>query len=240
MFLLSGSCFGTYEVGCNIFIMRLWKESADEYLQLLQLVFGIGSLTAPMFVAHFLRQGSVTLDTGSNFDSIFYPYFGLAVLLMVQAFAFLALYLYTRKHENSSLTRNDSVDQDGTSTQSEPVPHVEKLKSSDKWSRIVIVLICVFMHLLIAVEMMFGSFLTTFAVKSDLHLTKVAGAHVTTIFSITWMYGFSCGSLRFVPASFASCSCQPSQFVEPGLDWLTKVVDLVLDGNCASVDQPIQ
>ena len=156
------------------------------------------------------------------------------------AFAFLALYLYTRKHENSSLTRNDSVDQDGTSTQSEPVPHVEKLKSSDKWSRIVIVLICVFMHLLIAVEMMFGSFLTTFAVKSDLHLTKVAGAHVTTIFSITWMYGFSCGSLRFVPASFASCSCQPSQFVEPGLDWLTKVVDLVLAGNCASVDQPIQ
>lgn len=56
---------------------------------------------------------------------------------------------------------------------------------------IVIVLHLLCQHVYFGIEVAFGSFLTTFAMRSDLHLSQETGAHLTTIF---WAV-FTCSKL---------------------------------------------
>ena len=55
-----------------------------------------------------------------------------------------------------------------------------------RWKILTVILTLVFMHIYLGVEISFGSFLTTFAVKCKLQLSKADGAHLTTLFWSTF------------------------------------------------------
>ena len=54
------------------------------------------------------------------------------------------------------------------------------------WKVIVVMLTLIFMHIYLGLEITFGSYLMTFAVKCNLNLSKADGAHLTTLFWSTF------------------------------------------------------
>ena len=102
-------------------------------------------------------------------------------------------------------TRNGSLASEedegiGESTDSvkAAVPLPNESQTKDDGSRLVydkhyagykiltIVLVLIFMHIYLGLEISFGSYLMTFAVNSDLKLSKATGAHLTTLFWSTF------------------------------------------------------
>ena len=65
-------------------------------------------------------------------------------------------------------------------------PEYRSSRMYARWKAVVVVLTLLFMHTYLGLEIAFGSFLTTFAVNSSLSLSKVDGAHLTTLFWSTF------------------------------------------------------
>ena len=62
----------------------------------------------------------------------------------------------------------------------------ERSSSYTRYKILTIILVMLFMHTYLGLEISFGSYLTTFVVKSGLPLTKSDGAHITTVFWATF------------------------------------------------------
>ena len=65
------------------------------------------------------------------------------------------------------------------------------------WRVILVGVTMLFMHVFIGLTIPFGSYLTPFAVKCDLHLSKADGAHLTTLFWTTFTV-FRCFSIAYL------------------------------------------
>ena len=61
-------------------------------------------------------------------------------------------------------------------------------KSYKRWKYLTLLLVFMFMHIYLGLEISFGSYLTTYVVNCDLNLTKGTGAHMTTLFWATFTF----------------------------------------------------
>jgi hypothetical protein len=109
----------------------------------------------------------------------------------------LAVVLYKEFHDNVDMNDKNVIDF--------PSP-LEGDKSITQqfylWKGFVIVLTVMFMHIYYGLEITFGSFLTTFAYESDLHLPKADGAHMTSLFwgTFTFLRLFTVFYIEYVGA----------------------------------------
>ena len=101
---------------------------------------------------------------------------------MLCSFGFLILGIRDSRHQKSSEDKNKSKDEES-----------EKNKNPSSWNfKAFVGLFALFFFFYVGAEVCYGVYLTTFAVKSPLALTKQAGAEITAIF-------FGCfAAMRFV------------------------------------------
>lgn len=182
-------------------------------MQALHLMYGLGALAAPLIAQPFLVETSDvdTLKPNDNNAEVFHPekvrlivpYFIVATQMMCNAVIFFLLWRAhpeTEPHPSRTQpvkvdlrlpesTSNDDRKNDARSCAPESTITCTAIDQSDrKYKGIVCVLVILFMHIYYGLEITFGSFLMTFAVKSKLRLTKADGAHLSSLFWSTFTF----------------------------------------------------
>lgn len=215
-FLVSQTAFGAYEAGSNMFILHLWGKETTPFMQSLHFAYGVGALFAPMIASPFLvEKDDMESMNPSNTTSeeVFHPEMTMLVwpysivgafLLLSSIFAGVVWRISpeTTAHPSRVTARPDvtahdnpafEMNEDGdgkTGKRENPLQDVGIDRRSTQKYRIsklvVILLVLVFMHIYLGLEISFGFFLTSFAVKSDLKLSKATGAQLTTTFWSTF------------------------------------------------------
>lgn len=214
LFAVNGICLGFFEAGASVFMLQLWGKEASNFIQVLQLMYGAGSLIAPLIAEPFLVAVDREAANANRTDvEIFHPertalIYPFSMLAGFMAFnAVLALVIWIAHPDTPD---HPSRDQDTCSVSTEQSDDMEELEKrtcevsvgiegpesiaaktdhTNKWKILTILCVVVFMHVYFGLQVSFGSYLMTFAVHCDLKLSKSTGAYLTslywTMFSVT-------------------------------------------------------
>jgi FHS family Na+ dependent glucose MFS transporter 1 len=203
IFVINQIGMGALESGSNMFILHLWGKETTPFMQALHFMFGAGSLISPLIAVPFLVEKDEDVDlhpndagnhttTGEVFHpediNLVPPYCIIAAALVANAvFGFVVWRLFpeTPAHPSREVANESSRNsvEKGVVKTSECHPLTNHYQA---WKIAVIILTLCFMHIYLGLEISFGSFMTTFAVKSGLGLSKADGAHLTTMFWSTF------------------------------------------------------
>jgi FHS family Na+ dependent glucose MFS transporter 1 len=186
---------GALESGTNMFMLHLWGKEVTPFLQALHFMYGVGAMISPVIAVPFLVEKEEEIDLHTEnmnqtaVEEVFHPedinlvppYCIVAAVLALNAV--FALIVWRMSPETPAHPSRD--------TQSMPETFKEKESSDTRsittvWKIIVIILTLFFLHIYLGLEISFGSFMTAFAVKSGLGLSKADGAHLTTLFWSTF------------------------------------------------------
>ena len=185
----------------------MWGKDSDVFMQLLHFAFGFGGIFGPIIAKPYLLPlpdtdeelpNNTQLTTSTPFDSTQNLTNGSSIttitnytpdnLLIQSAYQIIALYsvclsglfLYifvryrhTPQHPSRVVAANTSSDG----------PRLNECVF-----RVVIVLATLFLHVYYGLEIAMASFMTTYAVKSDLKLSKATGAMITSVYWSTFTF----------------------------------------------------
>jgi len=209
MFFLNGLVLGGFEAASNALMLTMWGKEIGPFMSAFDFSYGVGAFIAPMIAQPFLLESETDDDVpfqvnfnetnGMNTTSFInsidspdelklaYPYTIIAlVLLFNSVFFFIMWFLHPQTQEHPSRVKaiDSSTDSNGdqlktSNNNSNPLSDVKKYKTSK-----VLVIICsmFFLHTYYAIQLTIGSFLVTYAVESDLKLTKHTGVNMTALF----------------------------------------------------------
>ncbi|KAI1286378.1 Major facilitator superfamily domain-containing protein 4B [Halotydeus destructor] len=180
---------GMMDNTANVLILYMWGQDSQPYMQALHFCFGLGSLIMPLVVSPFLSGGEVPIEgLESNVTEIGtecvpenlrihipFAMLGSCCLLMSAVFVYLSInHRQTDEHPSRLSKAEDSV---------------TGLKKDLIWTkRIAILLAGLFLFTLLGFEVGMGSFITSFAVMSNHHLTKQVGAYMTSLYFFTYTF----------------------------------------------------
>ncbi|KAI1281206.1 Major facilitator superfamily domain-containing protein 4A [Halotydeus destructor] len=191
-------CSGGGVIGNNatVLLLYMWGKESQLYMQALHFCFGLGSLVAPLLASPFLSAGDVPVEgLPSDTDqegglcikgnvSIRIPYaiIGSASLALAIVFAYLFCFSRQTDEHPSRLDKKDSVG--GAKVVA--------------WKKNMVLTVAgLFLFTLLGLEIGMGSFATSFAVKSDNHLSKRVGAYMTSLYWFTYTF-FRLFALLFI------------------------------------------
>jgi fucose permease len=187
--VMNGICLGFWEAGSNVFIMKLWGKDVAAFLQVLQLMFGVGSIVAPLIAEPFLIREHDPQQV--ELLKIFYPYAFVALSLALNAVMTITCWYFdpvTTDHPSRNL-KNESIESPSSKSQSSTTTATRRDYDRFKWKALAVLLLCVIMPMHVGgFTSAFGSFLLTFAVNCKLQLSKAVGAHLTTLFWTTFTF----------------------------------------------------
>lgn len=173
-----------------MFELHLWGRESPIFMQTMHFMFGVGAMIIPQVAEPFLvESGDIESlkDSMVNMTETFhpedvllvYPYSFVGAYLTFNAILTITIWYYypvTEAHPTRESESDDKADDDAVSRS----PHFMRYKV------MVIMLTAAFMHIYYGLQISFGSFLMTFAVKSEqLNLTKTDGAYISTLFWLT-------------------------------------------------------
>lgn len=210
LFVVNGVCLGFFEAGASVFMIHLWGKEAANFIQVLQLMYGVGSLIAPLMAQPFLTTAPEHLITLSNTTDtqqhdtalqLIYPYSILAGFMAFNAIFSLVIWIFypdtpthpSRKLAEGSTEEVDEQPEEMIETKSDMAVQIEIPSKSETdiehygvWKILTIVLAIIFMHVYFGLQVSFGSYLMTYAVNCDLKLSKTTGALLTTLYWTTF------------------------------------------------------
>ncbi|KAI1278437.1 Major facilitator superfamily domain-containing protein 4A [Halotydeus destructor] len=175
---------GIIDSAAHVFMMYLWGKQSQSYMQTLHSFYGVGALVAPLLASPFLSKERVSRNETTEMTShcsseelhIHVPFAAMGILCLIVAAVFLYLFCYQREtdeHDSRLVTEDDSTEG----------------RQVSLWpKRIVIFIAGIFMFTVLGLEIGMGSFITSFAVKSDLHLTTQVGAYMTSAYWFTFTF----------------------------------------------------
>ena len=199
---INGFVTGSLNTGGNVLCLDIWQgfEDAGPYMHSIHFSFGLGAFLAPIIAEKFLREdkmhissdnsavttiaGDVNHTTGPGIE-ILYPILGAFAIIVSAGYLVFAVKAYKMKKENI-----------------ESYKTLESNKKSTSNNFVIISLILVFLFLYAGMEVIYGTYIATFSVRSELHLSRKIGARVTAVF-----WG-SFAAMRFV-AIFISMKLNP-------------------------------
>lgn len=178
VFVVSGVAQAFYETGTYVFVVQLWGSKSAPMMQAMSFMLGSGGLIAPMVVKPFLTEmpeaGARSASTADV--SLHIPYSILGSLFVLCSLSNLMMWLVspeTAVHES----RSEEEDDVGKEK--------EKTNLMD-WRMILLaVLFILFNFGYYGLEIVYGSYLMSFAVDCELKLSKQTGADLTTLFWAT-------------------------------------------------------
>ncbi|KAI1281212.1 Major facilitator superfamily domain-containing protein 4B [Halotydeus destructor] len=167
-----------------VFVLHLWGKKSQPYMQAINFCFSFGALLAPLVASPFLSVPqelatdsivtNITIGAQALCDpetlKVYIPYAILGVLALTLAALLLYLYLYHGKTDEHPSRLGGAVD---------------IAKGGDDFAMqkgIILALAAIFLVTLHGVEVVMNNFIASFAVMSDLHLTKQLGAYMTSLF----------------------------------------------------------
>ncbi|KAI1282601.1 Major facilitator superfamily domain-containing protein 4A [Halotydeus destructor] len=158
-------------------------------MQAVHFAFGFGALVAPLLASPFLSAGEAPLEgLSGNLTAqiaercnpeelrIHIPYAILGGSCILFAVLFVYLFCYHR----------DTDEHPSRHVKSEEDMATDNKKGLVCTKRVVIALAAMFLFTLLGFEVGMGSFITSFAVMSNLHLTKLVGAYMTSFYWFTY------------------------------------------------------
>ncbi|XP_054721316.1 sodium-dependent glucose transporter 1-like [Uloborus diversus] len=173
---VSGSVMGALDTGANVWCLNLWSGDNSPYFQALHFLFGIGAFLAPLVAEPFLDKNNETLEILNT------SYAANIITLL-----FLSLFCFANDNECAKEKRNVQYSN----------PHF-----------CITVLIISLTFLLLGVyagiEIGFGQMIATYAVKSDLHLSKSDASYLTSLYWASFTVFRGVGIL--LAAKFSSLS----------------------------------
>ncbi|XP_025017493.1 major facilitator superfamily domain-containing protein 4A isoform X2 [Tetranychus urticae] len=196
LFLLSGISQGIFDITCNTYILQIWKGNPQlsNYIQILHGSFGIGSLLTPLITQPFLLPLNETTN-GTKDDAailgsykpddvkVQYPFLCVGFFLIIASVGFLSF------HFNERSKKGSNSDSDENTSNSNDPPNWKKYCG--------IAMLSIIANLTFGIQTLIGSLGPSFAVKSELHMSKQTGATLVTIF---WSV-FTCYRIIFIISS---------------------------------------
>ena len=200
-FFTNGMCMGMHCAFFNILLFILWGKEVGPFMQITWSAMGFGTMIAPIIVGSFLPYNSLleaSVKDSTLQPVLTYSFSLLACLQAIDCLSWLACWLFypdTPHHPSRNLTANHEPDAPSKEKQ-QPIdaPAVETAipaaKADDKtevdkkrpWRLLILSLHLFCQHVYFGIEVAFGSFLTTFAMRSPQHLSQAEGAKLTSIF----------------------------------------------------------
>jgi FHS family Na+ dependent glucose MFS transporter 1 len=201
LFAVNGICLGFFEAGASVFMLHLWGKEAADFIQALQLMYGAGSLIAPLIAQPFLVaiEKDFILVNGTEVEifhpemtKMIYPYSILAAFMAFNAVFLLIIWIVhpeTPDHPSRFEEEDETKDQELKNqsygsiiidAKTESIP--SESSHTKVWKVLIIFLVIIFMHITFGLQVSFGSYLMTFAVNSHMRLSKSIGAYLTTLY----------------------------------------------------------
>ena len=180
----------------NITVLRIWKQDCQIFMIMLHFAYGLGGIMGPLITTPFLltNQGTnnsmtsskdsfniTTNDAQSLTDSlleldnvrIHYAFWIVSFTMVCVSFLFLYIYvLFSDTVENPAKITSDDKMQESTERQP-----INKLVYT-----LVVFLSILFFNVFFGLDVAMSSYMTTYGVHSDLHLSKVTGARITSVY----------------------------------------------------------
>lgn len=219
-------------LGGNVWCLDLWGENSSIYFQALHFLFGLGAFLSPLIAEPFLAQQeeyerfssnashfndhSINYTNSSSdkypftesLPSITYAYSIIGVFAFFVTLLFAALFCISEKEEIKK-----------------PKASPTSNKGSSFISIFVVLLSSVLLSVYAGIEIGYGQMIATYAVKSDLHLSKATASLITSVYWGT--FTFSRGLSIVLSAKLSPLSLIITDFVL----MLLASVTLVLFGN---------
>ena len=145
----------------------------------LHFTFGLGAFLAPLLARPFLInedeitgeiQNATNLDTLEHFEKsdwtikALYPIISCYSIISSFGVVFFFFKDYSRNDECQNVTKDNSE------TDEKKVNNI-----SDKFTRFIVAIMSIMFFLYVGMEVAFGTFVSVFAVKSNLHFTRPQG-----------------------------------------------------------------
>jgi hypothetical protein len=204
IFGLNQFSHGAYVAGTNTFLFDVWGRGAGPALQANQVMIGLGGIISPLMASYFVSEqtilgSDVTRDLASN---LVWPFTILAAFQGVCAVFSFAFFCMTpsisfhpsrdpasRKEDDNQCIEQEvdrksggGCGEDSLDKNIEVQKEIRSALHSTAWKAIMLILVMVMMHMVMGILTSFSKFLTTFTVKSDLHMSPAQGARVTSLF----------------------------------------------------------
>jgi len=201
IFFANGLVQGTINTASNAFVLSVWGKESEPFIQTYFFFFGIGALVAPVFTRPFLIENEDVSEIYGQIDArnftddiqlnqeprpedlqLVYPYSivgGVFAYNCVYFFLLWVLYPQTEAHPSQAKALAETSNPSDIEKSSE---NEKKQKRFQVFKVIVILLTACFMHIYYGLELTAGSLVLTYAVESDLKLSKSQGAELTALF----------------------------------------------------------
>ncbi|KAI1285404.1 hypothetical protein HDE_11786 [Halotydeus destructor] len=181
--LTNGFFSGMVDNVNNVFCLHLWGKENQPFMQSIHFMFGVGGLVSPLIVSPFLAPRP-DLSTYSNATApvdeslvcslidvdLRWPYVMVAVYTELVALYTMCLFLFYRENTPHPSRLEENTGKNASS----------KINMSVR--NLIWVLVAAFTHIVLGMETAISNVLTSFAVMSDLRLTKVTGAYITSAY----------------------------------------------------------
>lgn len=191
-FFVNGMAVGIVDTCCNAFIIQLWGSRCPSFLQALHFCFGFGAFISPLLVRPFLLPLTEEMMLAGNTDftrsdvKVHYAYLMIAVVMAIASLVWWYIYLFMRDHP---IGDQKAMEVGGGHCDHPEIVAIEKESKEQAIFRYVIYITSMlFMFFYDGVEIALGSYLTPFAVKSDMHLSKATGALMSSTYWITFTF----------------------------------------------------
>ena len=200
---INGFVSGSLDTGGNVLCLDLWQgfDDSGPYMHSIHFSFGLGAFLAPIIAERFIRADSMHMNSNNSREIIkandaitpnpitgpglemLYPIIGIFSIIVSIGYLAFAVKSYKIKDDI-----NESFKILGTTKTS--------------YNFVIISLILAFLFLFCGMEFIYGIYIATFSVRSELHLSRKIGARITAVF-----WG-SFAAMRFV-AIFISMKLNP-------------------------------
>ena len=200
---INGFVSGSLDTGGNVLCLDLWQgfDDSGPYMHSIHFSFGLGAFLAPIIAEKFLRADSMHMKPDNSEEIIeavdaitsnsitgpgvemLYPILGMFSIIVSIGYLAFAIKPYTTKDDISQSFKI-----------------LETTKPSNNF--VIISLVLAFLFIYCGLEFIYGIYIATFSVQSQLHLSRKIGARITAVF-----WG-SFAAMRFV-AIFISMKLNP-------------------------------
>ncbi|KAK8756740.1 hypothetical protein V5799_000559 [Amblyomma americanum] len=221
--VLAGLAMGALDTGANVWLINLWPTGCGPALQAYHLAFGIGAFIAPFVTEPFLSVNvSAAANVTATSANITSPWAQISGMVLgeelevaisemreprlswafgiVSGFIFLVAILMFIVY---LLDRSDYKPSPAPSNQSQN-------GRVNRFAYTLLALLGCYIMVYLGLECSFGQMLPTFAVESDLQMTKSEAAYLTSLFFLTFTVA-RIGSIFWSAVASPSCillTCQ--------------------------------
>ena len=190
LIFICGASTGSLDAGVNILCLDIWRgHGGDSWMHSVHFSYAIGAFLGPVFVRPFL---TVTPQRASDFVNsttnifpkedfgirIFYPMLGIITIVISLGYLYFFFASLKKPSQHQELVSIEKT----KPQQSEDVGNDPHSNVGSKLKMVFYIVMLVFFFFYVGMEIVYGTFLTVFAVESKLRLTKQQGADVTAVF----------------------------------------------------------